>query len=646
MDTARSPFPAGSSFARGTPATAGPIMTDPSVPARLVGLDNLARFESLGGTDARDEFVRVQRACGLEPRGLLATATLDEETLIRLLESDFDGIGDPGHVLVGPGTGSDEWWIRDPRHALAIRSGIRIAEAPLSRLTRRLRARLSFLRERLLDDLAEGARIFVFRATGVPASEARLNRLEAALQAHGDARLLYVRAPDATHPPGSVRMREGGGLIGCLEPPANAANPDVEGWLALCGRAWRILDQETEADGLEDAPIPLDPALASPPPGAMAGVVDASVPDGVPPRADAPSVPAVAGHAVHPVADRDADGGADGGTHPILDAGLVVESGTGPGLVDDEAADVMRARAAALAQPGQASCWLALCEALVRAGRSEEAHVQALQAFAHARSGPASFAALGDLLLSLHDPDGAETAFRAAIDLAPAVPQFHDRLARVLAQCDRIPEAIEARAAALSRAPERVGWWSQLGGLQSKAGRHADAVASFRRAAGLAPENPAILGALAMALVRCDQIAEALPLASRAVGLDSGNPQRLAQLAQVLALTGDLAAAVETQRRAVERDGRNVALRLTLGSLLLRHGQHGAALVEAEAAVALQPDSVRSLGLVARAALAVGRFERAAAALARAAELDPGNPVWTRQLAEARARRGAAGASP
>lgn len=560
-----------------------PSQTQPDPMAEL-----LDGFESLGGIDDQGEFAYVQRAAGLDPNGLLRWAELDEPTLIDLLEEHFEGVGERANVSVGLREGSDEWWSGDMRHGLVIRSGIKVAAVPLTRMTPRMRRRMRFLRERLLDDLAGDERIFVFRAARAAAPDAVLDRLSLAIRRHGPAHLLYVCPPDAAHPPGTIQARGPALLIATLPAPADPANPDLRTWAMLCAKVREVVGQVAPPLAAESIP-PVVPSVPEP-----------SLPE--------PSV-----------------------TQP-------------PGArAATESLDIDAARALAESQPTATGHWLALCNALTQAGHPAEAREAARLGVARATANAPAIIGLGETLQALDDAEGAEAAFRKAIALAPRSARPHDLLGRLLTLRNRIPEAIEARSAAEALDPGNVGRLALLGGLQLRVERPEDAVLTYRRATALAPDNVALLAQFVAALTRCDRHAEALPVAERAAALDPTNPQRHAQVANILAVTGDLTRAEAEQRRAIGLDGRHAGLRLSLSSLLHRRGRNQAAMEEAHKALSLQPNSTRALSQIARLAMAMGAWDQAEAALEKAVALEPANAGLVRQLADVRGRRVKAG---
>ncbi|RMF84277.1 MAG: tetratricopeptide repeat protein, partial [Nitrospirae bacterium] len=86
---------------------------------------------------------------------------------------------------------------------------------------------------------------------------------------------------------------------------------------------------------------------------------------------------------------------------------------------------------------------------------------------------------------------------------------------------------------------------------------------------------------------------------------------------------------------ACSREGGEAELRYRRAGHLLEAGKPGAAVVELKAALERRPDWAPAERRLGRAYLALGRYEKARAALARAAELAPENPEVVLDLAEA-----------
>ena len=214
--------------------------------ARLTGLPAerfLLRFESLGDNC---EFGLVQRRCGAEPLGLLRWSAIAAAELVRGLDAGFDGIGDPVNMTYRiEGGGHPEYLIDDRAYALTFHTFLNPTDVAESELIPRQAARLRFLRRKLLEDLAEGRKIFVIkRNDGL--SEPELLAVLAALRRHNPrVRLLGVLAAGPKHPPGSLQVTPEGLICGYIEhfaPLASAHDVALETWLALCVQAARVAD--------------------------------------------------------------------------------------------------------------------------------------------------------------------------------------------------------------------------------------------------------------------------------------------------------------------------------------------------------------------------------------------------------------------
>jgi hypothetical protein len=105
---------------------------------------------------------------------------------------------------------------------------------------------LQFLSRKLIEDLEQGNKIFVYRLTDRHLSDAELDRLHAATRAYGDNTLLYVRYQDAEHPNGTVELVKPGLMIGYIDrfkmsrTGELSAAPPTASWLKICQNAFEI----------------------------------------------------------------------------------------------------------------------------------------------------------------------------------------------------------------------------------------------------------------------------------------------------------------------------------------------------------------------------------------------------------------------
>lgn len=217
-------------------------------PAALAGL--MLQFESLG---ENCEFGLVQRANGAEPLGLFRFASAPLPLLLRALAARFVGMGEPGNLLIEVSPNGREYMVLDKRFNFRYHAWAAVDDkTPAEVLAREVR-RLPFLIRKLIDDLAEGSKIFVYRSLD-PMGPEDAAVLVQAIRAYGPGTLLWMDLADADHPPGTV-IRLGDGLLkGHMDrfaPGENAHDLSLECWNTVCTAAVAALSGVAPAQGGE-----------------------------------------------------------------------------------------------------------------------------------------------------------------------------------------------------------------------------------------------------------------------------------------------------------------------------------------------------------------------------------------------------------
>jgi tetratricopeptide (TPR) repeat protein len=194
-----------------------------------------ADFESLGDTC---EFAILQREFGLEPLGLLRWTAISLQNLIGGLDADFAGVGDPQQTIleVSP---KGEYRTRDSRFGLEMHTFINANTVSREQLFPKLCKRLGFLRRKLLEDLAESRRIFLYKSQTLCQDKDALALLRA-LRRHGDNRLLVVQEANDQYSPHTLRTLEPRCLMGYIE-SFRVSHPFIPGWQSLCEPAHALL---------------------------------------------------------------------------------------------------------------------------------------------------------------------------------------------------------------------------------------------------------------------------------------------------------------------------------------------------------------------------------------------------------------------
>ncbi len=192
------------------------------------------RFESLGGDGPGCEIGLVQRHYGAEPLGLLRWGSISVEDLIRALIAHFEGFGTWETTEVKITTSGDYKTI-DTIYGTEMMTFVHSSKFAPQEMLRRSSRRLTFLKDKLLRDLKEGRKIFVYRAYADNLTDDTVARLQAAIASHGPSRLLYIRKAPTPEMIGAVRKISPGLCYGYVEGFSGQPNSKLflGGWLAV-----------------------------------------------------------------------------------------------------------------------------------------------------------------------------------------------------------------------------------------------------------------------------------------------------------------------------------------------------------------------------------------------------------------------------
>jgi tetratricopeptide (TPR) repeat protein len=179
----------------------------------LLAQDLLMKFESLG---ENCELGFVQRHYGAEPLGLLRWAGIPLPKLIRGLEDGFAGVGTPANTAMYVDPNIQEYRIADKTYDLSMHTFIAEDKENEGVIFEKICRRARYLRQKLLDDLALGEKIFVFQSDNGLSDQAA-GRLHAALRRYGNNALLVVRGESATRLPGEVESLVDNLFVGYLD---------------------------------------------------------------------------------------------------------------------------------------------------------------------------------------------------------------------------------------------------------------------------------------------------------------------------------------------------------------------------------------------------------------------------------------------
>jgi len=233
----QAPIPVAAPMPAARPERA-PVMVLP----RANELSDAALLEHFASLGDNCEFGFVQRQAGCEPADLLRFAGVKYPSLLKGMESGFEGIDDYNeleiHTYVADGV--REYVSHVQRYDFQSHTGVYEDSLPVLKLIGRELKRLQVLRRLLLNDLAEANRIFVYKRNDLKNISDFMPLFER-LRIFGPVTLLVVVLADPAHPPGTVEFIRDGLLkayIDRLNPYDNAMRTPSQVWLEICRKTY------------------------------------------------------------------------------------------------------------------------------------------------------------------------------------------------------------------------------------------------------------------------------------------------------------------------------------------------------------------------------------------------------------------------
>ncbi len=159
----------------------------------------------------------VQEAFDTNPIGLFRWSGITLAHLTAALNSDLQGIGEPEHTEIYWDDIFGEYYFKDLRYGMYTHTKMFRREYSLEEVSRLLIVRSKRLREKLVEDLEEGHKLFVFQSAS-EADIAEVGRLHEAVRRIGpSAELLFVTPFRGDGEVGHVRRIGPGLMFGFLD---------------------------------------------------------------------------------------------------------------------------------------------------------------------------------------------------------------------------------------------------------------------------------------------------------------------------------------------------------------------------------------------------------------------------------------------
>lgn len=247
---------------------------------------------------------------------------------------------------------------------------------------------------------------------------------------------------------------------------------------------------------------------------------------------------------------------------PYTAAGLMSEAG-------DHAEAARLYDDAAAADPDSTVVWLAAARARGRLGEWDAAVERARKARALAPDSPATAEALGEALIAAGRHDEALALYAAFAEAHPERGEAHAGRAALAEKKGDLDAAASAWERAVERAPERADWWARLGEVLHRQGRQAAAAAAFDRAATLDDDFRRLDPRTLMLALEGGDREVARRVAERAGGEDSAPGAGSMAIAALLLRRGDPLTAANELEWLLGQIPDHAGARLMLGRILL-----------------------------------------------------------------------------
>lgn len=202
----------------------------------------LSSFESLG---FNCELGLVQRRFGAEPLSLLRFNSVSLDGLLAALANRFLDMGKPETTELECAS-NGEYYLKDRRWGLGMHTFIFKGQQDSDVLFKKFCRRSAFLKDKLLADLTDARKIFVYSSPRLSRDE--LMALHRALLAVGPVTLLHIRLsssppegfPEAS--PGAAMEISEGLFVGYLRRPGNSPDGSwdiaFDDWVSICRKVY------------------------------------------------------------------------------------------------------------------------------------------------------------------------------------------------------------------------------------------------------------------------------------------------------------------------------------------------------------------------------------------------------------------------
>ncbi|WP_460253225.1 discoidin domain-containing protein [Acidiphilium sp. MT5] len=213
-------------------------------------VDNRELFSNFISLGLNCEFGIVQKLSGLTKLGLLDWCATPIKSVLEMLRSNFDGVGNPEQTKIA--VKGDDYDVFDTRYNFAGHSFVNPNDISADVFYQQITQRLKFLRRKMIEELEIGEAIFIYKMNGNPVDPRLIRDVAIEIKRYGNGALLSVCDAAVTGcPSGHVRWLGGNLFEGHLDHMADlaeAGSVSLPHWRELCLNALELI-LAVRADG-------------------------------------------------------------------------------------------------------------------------------------------------------------------------------------------------------------------------------------------------------------------------------------------------------------------------------------------------------------------------------------------------------------
>lgn len=205
-----------------------------------------SEMESLGDTCV---FGLVQRLSGIEPLGLFRFAGIQLPDLVRALEARFDLVAKAENVRVETKSADKELYVFEDLYRFDYHLFRDATDLDFFAEKKKQIARIRFLVRKLLEDLSQGEKLFVW-CSFVESSELEIMKLVRAIRKLGSSTLLWIGKDTTGKLSGHATYVEDGLIRGYVDRiasyPPHVSNIPFDAWETTCTAAFKLWKEKRE----------------------------------------------------------------------------------------------------------------------------------------------------------------------------------------------------------------------------------------------------------------------------------------------------------------------------------------------------------------------------------------------------------------